>query len=227
MARAVDVISVTTHRGNFLEIKCLDKGEELILSIINRIVNEFVREKNRVVCHLNLLDGLADSDFEFLLCLNSVTDTSAQFFEAGWVNEQEVALKSLSVDLDCTLDVDLKDGNLSIGSDAVQLSKCCTIESTLRSLTVFNELSVLSHSHKFILRNEVEVLEGLLIVGSIGPSCIRLFAVENVTVLLKDKVNQGAFTNTGWSNKDQWLIFEWCWIEWVEVLLGIDEYIIL
>ena len=123
MARAVDVISLTTHRGDFLEIKCLDKGEELILSIINRIVNEFVREKNRVVCHLNLMDGLADSDFELLLCLNSVTDTSAQFFEAGWVNEQEVTLKSLPVDLDCTLDVDLKDGNLVTGSDAVQLSK--------------------------------------------------------------------------------------------------------
>ena len=123
MARAVDVISLAAHRGNFLEIKCFDKGEELILSIINRIVNEFVREKNRVVCHFNLMDGLADSDFEFLLCLNSVTDTSAQFFEAGWVNEQEVAFKSLPVDLDCTLDVDLKDGNLVTGSDAVQLSK--------------------------------------------------------------------------------------------------------
>ena len=143
-----------------------------------------------------MADSLADADFELLLGLNSVSDTATELLETRWVNEQEVALKSLPVDLDCTLNVDLKDRNLAIGSDAVQLSKCCTIESTLRSLTVFNELSVLSHSHKFILRNKVEVLEGLLIVGSIGPSCIRLFAVENVTVLLKDKVNQGAFTNT-------------------------------
>ena len=131
MARAVDVISVTTHRGNFLEIKCLDKGEELILSIINRVVDKFVREKNRVVCHLNLTNGLTDSDFELLLCLDSVSDTSAQFFKAGWVNEQEVTLKSLPVNLDCTIDVDLNDGNLATGLDAVQLSESCAIESTL------------------------------------------------------------------------------------------------
>ena len=227
MARAVNVISNAAHRGDFLEIKCLDKGEELILSIINRIIDEFVREKDRVVCHLNLTDSLTDSDFELLLCLDSVSDTSAQFFEAGWVDEQEVALKSLPVDLNCTIDVDLNDGNLSTGFDAVQLSECCAIVSTLRSLTVFNELSVRSHSHELILRNEVEILDGFLVVRSIVPSCIRLLTVENVTVLLKDEVNQGTFSDTRRSYKDQWLIFERCRIEWVEVLLSIDEDIVL
>ena len=227
MARAVDLICLAAHGGNFLEIKCLDKGEELILSIINRIVDEFVREKNRVVCHLNLTDGLTDSDFELLLCLDSVSDASAQFIEAGWVDEQEVALKSLPVDLDCTIDVDLNDGNLATSLDAVQLSECCAIVSTLSSLTVFNELSVLRHSQKLFLRNEVEILNSFLIVRSIVPSCIRLLAVENVTVLLKDEVNQGALADTRRSNKDQWLIFERRWIEWVEVLLGIDEDIVL
>ena len=97
----------------------------------------------------------------------------------------------------------------------------------LSSFTVFNELSVLNHSHELILRNEVEIFGRFLVAGAIVPSCIRLLAVENVTVLLKDEVDQGFLANARRSNKDQWLIFERCWIEWVEVLLGIYEDIIL
>ena len=110
---------MATHRGYLLEIKCLDKGEELILGIIDRIVDEFVREQNRVVCHLNLSNGLPDSDFELLFSLDSVSDAPAQLLEAGRVDEQEVAFKSLPVDLDCAIDVHLNDGNLASGLDAV------------------------------------------------------------------------------------------------------------
>ena len=78
-----------------------------------------------------------------------------------------------------------------------------------------------------MLRDKVEIFDRFLIVRSIVPSCIRLFTVENITVLLKDQVNQGTLTNTRWSNKDQWLIFEGRRIEWVEVLFGIDEDIVL
>ena len=133
----------------------------------------------------------------------------------------------MPVDLDCAIDVHLNDGNFACGLDAVKLSEARAIVLALSSLTVFNELSVLHHSHELILRNEVEIFDGFLVVGAVVPSCIRLFTVKDVTVLLKDQIDQGAFTDARWSNKDQWLIFEGCRVEWVEIFLGIDEDIIL
>ena len=102
-----------------------------------------------------------------------------------------------------------------------------TVEGALRSLAVLNELSVSHHPHELIFRNEVEIFDGFLVVGAVVPRCVRLFAVEDVTVLLEDEVDQGPLADARGSNEDQWLIFQGCWIEWVEVLLGINENIVL
>ena len=110
---AVDVGCGSTYTCNFLEVQCLDKSEELVFSILNGIVDETVGEKHRVVRHLDLSNSLANTNFEFLLGLNSVSDTATQFLKARWVDEQEVALKCLFVDLDCALNIDLDDGNLA------------------------------------------------------------------------------------------------------------------
>jgi len=85
----------------------------LILCIFDSVIDETVSEKNRVVCHLELADGLTNANFELLLCLDSITDAMAQFLEARWVDEEEVALQRLSVDLDGAFNIDLDDGDFA------------------------------------------------------------------------------------------------------------------
>lgn len=99
--------------SDFLEVESLDEREELILSILDGIVDQTVREEHRVVGHLELTDGLTDADFEFLLRLDSVADALAQLLKARWVNEEEVAFQCLSIDLNGALNIDFNDRNLA------------------------------------------------------------------------------------------------------------------
>jgi len=112
ITRAVDLCSSATNRCDFLEIECLNEGEELVLRILNRVVDQLIGKEDRVVSHLDLSDSFADTDLELLLCLNSVSDTATQLFETRWVDKQKVAFESLSIDLNSTFDVDLDDGDL-------------------------------------------------------------------------------------------------------------------
>jgi len=34
------------------------------------------------------------------------------------------------------------------------------------------------------------------------------------------------FTNAGRSNKNEWFVLKWSWVEWMEVLFGINKNII-
>ena len=98
-----------------------------------------------------MADSLADANFELLLSLNSVSDTAAELLETRWVNEQEVALKSLSVDFDGTLDIDLDNGDLSIRLDAFELLDAGSIPVAIGKLTVLNELLLPNLAGKFFL----------------------------------------------------------------------------
>lgn len=95
--------------GDFLEIQCFDQSEELVLSVLNRIVDELVSEKDGIVGHFNLADSLSDTHFKLLLSLDSIANSASQFFEARWINEQKVALVASLVDLQGTFDIDLDD----------------------------------------------------------------------------------------------------------------------
>ena len=111
---AVDLTGASTaNTGDFLEIKCLDECDELVLRVFNRIVDESVCEKNRVVGHLDLSNCFSDTDLELLLCLNSVTDATSKLIEAWRIDEQEVALKSLSINFFSTFDIYFDDRNLA------------------------------------------------------------------------------------------------------------------
>ena len=68
---------------------------------------------------------------------------------------------------------------------------------------------------------------GLFIVFPYGTGRVGQFSGENVTVLNKNKIDKGAFPDTGRSDQNQRLVLEWCWIERVEILLRIYEDIIL
>ena len=96
---------------DFLKVQCLDKGEELVLRLFEFVIDEAICEENGVIGALNLVYGRLDANLELLLCLNSVTNSLAQFFEGWRVNEKEVALEGLSVDFLGSLYIHLNDWN--------------------------------------------------------------------------------------------------------------------
>ena len=102
-----------THACDFLEIKCIDESEKLVFRILDRIVDQSICKEYGIVGHLDLSDRLSDAHLELLLSLNSVTNPASQLFEAGWVNEEEVALEGLPIDLFCTLNINFDDWDLT------------------------------------------------------------------------------------------------------------------
>ena len=100
-----------TRYLDFLKVQCLDKSEKLVLGLFKFVVYEAVCEEYGVICALNLVNGGLNANLEFLLGLNSVTNSLAQFFERRRVNEKEVALESLSVDFLGSLHIHLNDWN--------------------------------------------------------------------------------------------------------------------
>ena len=85
----------------------------MVLCIIDGVVHQTIGEEHRVVGHLELADGLANTDFEFLLSLDSVTNAATELLETRRVDEKEVALKCLSVDFNSTFHIDFDDRDLS------------------------------------------------------------------------------------------------------------------
>ena len=67
----------------------------------------------------------------------------------------------------------------------------------------------------------------LLVILAHGPSCNASLSIKNVAILLKNQIDQSALANARRSNENQRLVLLWCWVERVEVLLGIDENVIL
>ena len=111
---------LATDRLNLLKVQGLDESEELVFRLFQFVIYKSVGEENRVVCQLNLFDCLLDSHFEFLLSLDSVSNSLSQLLERWWIDEEEIALKSLLVDLNGSLNIDFDDWNLSIGLDSLQ-----------------------------------------------------------------------------------------------------------
>ena len=148
---------------DFLEVECLDEGEELVLRVLDGVVDEAVREEDGVVGELDLADGLADADLELLLRLDSISNASAQLLEARRVDEEEVALEGLPVDLDGALDVDLDDGDLAAALDAFQLRVRRAVPDALRALPVLDKRVLLHHGLEVCAGHELEVLLGLLV----------------------------------------------------------------
>jgi hypothetical protein len=51
--------------------------------------------------------------------------------------------------------------------------------------------------------------------------------LEDALILLQDGLDQGVFTDTGWTHEDEWLASEWRWVKRMEVFLRINVDIIL
>ena len=227
LARAVDVGGRSTHACDFLEVQSLDKGEELVFSILNGVIDKAVSEQNRVVSHLDLSNGLTNAYFEFLFCLNSVSNATSEFFEARWVDKEEIALESLLVDLNGSLNVDLDDGDFVTRLNALELGKCGAIEAARRLFSALNELFAGYHSLEFDLICETEVFRSLLVVLSDRSGGNRDLSIKDVSIFLKNKVNESALANTRWTHQNQRFHLQRSWVERMEVLLGIDKNVIL
>ena len=190
LARAIDLVCCgPTHTGDFLEVKCLDEREKLVFRILDGVINQSIGKEYGVVGHLDLGDRFSNAHLELLLSLNSVTDPASQLLKAGWVNEEEVALKGLPINLLCSLDIDLDDWDLTLCLDVLQLSPACSIPASLGSLTALNELIVVHHGLETLWRNEQEVLLRFLIAFTHRPRCHGLLASEDVSVLFEHEVD--------------------------------------
>lgn len=73
--------------SDFLEVEGFNQCVKLVNSHFKTIVYKSVGEENRVVCKLDLLDGIGDSDFELSFGFNSIANTLSQLFKRRWINE--------------------------------------------------------------------------------------------------------------------------------------------
>ena len=194
------------NRRNFLEVKSFDQCDELVLGILDRIVNQTISEKDWIVGQFNLADSFADTDFEFLLSFNSVSDSSTQLLKARWVDKEEVAFDSLSIDLNSAFHVYFDNGNLSTCLDSLKLGSCRSVEASGRAFPTLHELFVRNHSLELIDTDKVEVLFGFLIVLPHGSGRKGLFASKNIAIVFKDEVDKGALSNTRGAHQDKWLV---------------------
>ena len=227
LARAVDVAPDASNRGDLLEVERFDQGEELVFGVLDRVIDELVREEDRIVRHFNLPDGLADAHLELLLRLDPVADPAAELLETRRVNEEEVALMAALVNLQSALDVDLDDGDFAAGLDALQLSPARAIEAAFRLLPMLNELPVGDHALEVGRGDEVEILLSLLVAFADRSRRVTLLPIKDVAILFQHEVDQGALADARRPNQDQRLVLLRCRVEWVEVLLGVDKDIVL
>lgn len=111
--------------------------------------------------------------------------------------------------------------------DAVQLLTRSSVRSC-ETLVLLNEFFVLRHLFKFLLRYKVE--STLFIFGfggSLIAGCVRLLLLKERAVLIEDGLDQSILADAGGAHDYQRFVLKWLWVEWVEVLLGVNKYIVL
>ena len=93
---------------------------------------------------------------------------------------------------------------------------------------MFDEFVSGNHLLELFLRDEVEVLLGLLkVFASLRSGGVRLLSLEEIAILGEDVVDEGLLSNTRWPDENEWLLLERRSVEWVEVFLGVDEDVVL
>lgn len=81
---------------------------------------------------------------------------------------------------------------------------------------------------ELLVGDEVEVLFGFLkVFSSLCSGGEGFLSFEDIRVLVKDIVDEGLLSNTRRSDENEWLLLERSSVEWVVVLLGVDEDIVL
>ena len=93
---------------------------------------------------------------------------------------------------------------------------------------MFDEFVSGNHLLELFLRDEVEVLLGLLkAFTSLRSGGVRFLSLEEIAILGEDIVDEGLLSNTRWPDENEWLLLERRSVEWVEVFLGVDEDVVL
>ena len=56
---------------------------------------------------------------------------------------------------------------------------------------------------------------------------IAYFSFEDSLVFFQDRFDESILANSRWTDYDDWLALQWCWIKWTKVFFSKDENIIL
>ena len=126
---------------DLLEVEGFDESEELIDGLIKIIINQSIREENRVISILNFCDRQLNPFLELFLRLNSIANSLSQLLERWGINKQKVALETGPVDIDGTLSVHLDNWNPSWVWDSHQLLFASAVKLTV-DLFMFDEVFV-------------------------------------------------------------------------------------
>ena len=93
------------------------------------------------------MDCQLNSLFEFLLGLNSISNSLSELLEGWWVNEEEVTLETRLVDVDGASGVNFNDRDPSSIIYSLEFFLASTVEVSA-DLAVFNEVFVVYFLHK-------------------------------------------------------------------------------
>ena len=144
-----------------------------------------------------MLDCLLYANFKFSLGFDSVSNSSAQLLEAGWVYEQEVSFEGLFVDLDGALYVYFDDGDFASLFNPVEFLVCSAVLGPGISTLLFDELPICHHLLEgFVCHKDKVLLSLLQVFTSLGSCGVRFLSLEQIPVALEDVVNQCLFADT-------------------------------
>lgn len=100
------------------------------------------------------------------------------------------------------------------------------IHHTANLLLILDEFIVVHHLLEFLLVHKVEVFHILFNLALISCS-VRFLFLKQIAVFVKSFFDQSMFANTRWSHKNKRLILLRAGIEGLEVLFGVNKYIVL
>jgi len=198
--------SRASHARDFLEVKGLNEGKELVFGVFEIIVDQSGREEHRIVSHLDLLDCMLDPNLEFVLSLDSVSNAATKLLKTGWVDKEEVAFKSLLVYFNGTFYIHFYDRDLARIFDSRKLGVTGSVPASFRLFPELNELLLQSHPLELRHCDEVEILLSLFCPRTNGSRGVRPLTVKDITVVTQNHVYKCALTHSRGANQDQWLV---------------------
>ena len=91
---------------------------------------------------------------------------------------------------------------------------------------VFDEIFAGKFTGKFIFWDECVIL-ARLDNSLLWSGCVTSLLFEDALEFIQNLLDKGVLTNAWWTNYDEWLLFLWCWVKWMEIFFGVNKYIIL
>ena len=139
---------------------------------------------------------MLDPNLEFMFGLNSVSDPPTKLLETRWVDEEEVAFKSLLVYLNRAFYVHFDDRDFARVFDSRELRVTRSIPTSFGLFPVLNEVFLRRHPLELLHCDEVEILLRLFCSWANGSRGVRLLAVKYITVFAQNHVDKCALAHS-------------------------------